>query len=157
MTIFVLLSTGHRLCNSLLSEARLALVDADWLVVDECLHEATIRLDRHMRAEESVLFPRLAALAPEDDAALTECRYEHEVIRARMRATLEASGRHDKVCCAQALSHLIDLVYAHCLAEERRVYALTHGLGDEVLVALAQALSKPIPPVSDSAASRRLH
>jgi len=161
-TIPVLLSMGHRLCSSLLTEARLALVDADWLVVNECLHEATVRLESQMQAEEAVLLPRLAGVSPEADAPLVQCRNEHQAIRARMHAAAEAAARHDKVRCAQTLSRLFDLFYAHSMAEERRIYALTHDMDDAVLETLAHALSKPAdqtptPPASGAAASRRPH
>ena len=132
---------GHRLFHSLLTEARLALVEEDWLDVLRRLNEFAARVERHMRAEEDVLFPQLALLKPEASAALSQCRREHAEINVRIRAALDRAGEHDKAQCAQTLSQLIDFLSSHCWAEERCVYSLTNGMDESVVMSLARELS----------------
>lgn len=142
-TIPALLTTGLRLCRSLLTEASLALVDNDWLAVDESLHEAATKLGRHLDAEETVLFPRLAGGDLKADAALARCRREHEAIRLRRRAACTAAYERDTVSCAQALSELTNLLDGHWMTEHQRLFPLTISLDGAVLIELAQELSKP--------------
>lgn len=140
-TIPVLLTTGHRLFDSLLSEARLALADEDWADVVECLEEFAARLGRHLRAEEDVLFPWLARINSEASAALAQCRREHREIDVRTHAALVSAAEHDKAGCKQVLSELADCLSCHCRAEERCIYRLTRDMDESTAMSLARGLS----------------
>ena len=83
-SIPTLLSTGHRLFSALLMEARVAMEEGDWADAQACLAEFARRLEAHMHAEETVLFPRLEGLGVAAEAILAQCRSEHGDIRSRM-------------------------------------------------------------------------
>lgn len=143
-TAAVLLVTGHRLCNALLNEARAALTDDDWPEASERLQEFATRMERHIQAEHDVLFPRLAALSPEIESALAQCRREHVEIARRTDAALNSARLRDQPRCDDAISGLIDFLTTHWLGEERFVYALAQGLGERVVMELAGTLG-PAP------------
>ena len=160
-SILALLSTGHRLLHALLMEARAATGQGDWADAQRCLAEFAQRLETHMRAEETVLFPRLSGLGAEVDAMLARCRREHEGLRIDMRTTMAACKAHDRIGFGALLAHLREAFSRHCRDEEQRLYTLTGGMDEDDLGALARALSAagddegasgPVPPPSS-----RLH
>ena len=158
-----LLTTGHRLLNVLLIEARVALADGDWPDVTNLIDEFATRLQRHMHAEETVVFPSLSRLNPACEHALVQCMQEHGEIKTHIDSIRESIGRRDRDSCAQALSQLIDFLSCHCRDEERSAYGLTHALDETVLMSVARDLSglqpEPLQPHSapSPAVSHRLH
>lgn len=148
-TVPALLVMGHRLCNALLTEAKMAVADGDWADATERLQEFAVRMERHMQAEHEVLFPRLAALSPEIESALTQCRREHEEIGRRTKAALDSARAQNQSRCGEAIGGLVDFLSTHCLAEERFVYALAQDMGDRVVMELAGTLG---PATDDTAA-----
>ena len=139
-SIPVLLSTGHRLFNALLMEARVAAQERDWADAQGCLSEFARRLEAHMHAEETVLFPRLAGRGAQVDAMLARCRREHADIRSRIRVVVAAADARDRTACDALLAHLIDALSCHCREEERCLYALTGAMEEDDLGAVARAL-----------------
>jgi len=148
-TVPALLVMGHRLCNALLTEARMAVADGDWADATERLQEFAVRMQRHMQAEHEVLFPRLAALSPEIESALAQCRREHEEIWRRTEAALNSARARDQSRCGDAIGALGDFLSSHCLAEERFVYGLAQDMGERVVMELAGTLG---PATDDTAA-----
>lgn len=139
-TIPDLLTTGHRLFHALLMEARAAMDEGDWADAQVCLSEFTRRLETHMSAEEVVLFPRVARQGAEVDATLTQCQREHDGLRLDIRRATAAAYARDRVGFKACLTHLIDALYHHCQAEERRLYTRTDAMDEDDLSALARAL-----------------
>ena len=162
-SITQLLTTGHRLLNVLLIEARVALSDGDWPDVANLVEEFAMRLHRHMHAEETVVFPSLSRLNPGSEPALGQCMQAHREINARIDDIRESIGRRDRAKCAESLSQLIDFLSCHCRDEERSVYGLTHALDETVLTSVARDLSGLQPETvqvshpPSAALSHRLH
>ncbi|HYW75741.1 MAG TPA: hemerythrin domain-containing protein [Gammaproteobacteria bacterium] len=140
-SIPVLLSTGHRLFHALLMQARAAAQEAAWAEAQASLAEVARRLEAQMRAEETVLFPRLAGQGAEVDAMLAQCRREHGALRSQVRVAIAAAEVRDRTACGALLAHLIEALSSHCRDEEQRVYTLTRTMDEGVLGALARALS----------------
>lgn len=140
-SILVLLSTGHRLLHALLMEARAATGEGDWADAQRCFAEFVQRVEIHMRAEETVLFPRLAGQGADVDATLARCRREHERLRIDMRSAMAACQAHDRIGFGSLLAHLNEAFSRHCRNEEQRLYTLTGGMDEDDLGALARALS----------------
>ena len=149
-SITQLLTTGHRLLNVLLIEARVALADEDWPDVANLVEEFATRLQRHMHAEETIVFPRLSRLNPGSEPALGQCIQAHSEIKTHIDSIREGIGRRDRARCARSLGQLIDFLSCHCRDEERSVYGLTHALDETVLMSVARDLSglqpEPLPP-----------
>lgn len=139
--ISVLLTTGHRLFNALLMEARLAAQEGDWDDAKARLAECEQRFEAHMRAEETVLYPRLEGRSAEGDTILAQCRSEHDSLRSDLRIAVAACEACDQVGCDACLAHLIEALSRHCRGEEQRLYRLTTTIGEEDLGALVLALS----------------
>lgn len=112
-----------------------------------------------MRAEETVLFPRLAGQGAEPDAMIAECQREHGLLRSHVRVAISAAEACDRTACGALLAHLIDALSSHCWDEEQRVYALAGAMDEEALGALARALSAAGDDegASDTADAPRLH
>lgn len=139
-TVPVLMTTGHRLLGALLTEAKVALADDDWPDVMECLEEFETRVEKHMQAEEEVLFPTLALLNPAVEDELARCREEHRQLTLRMRELMACASSHDKPSCKEALNRMIELLSCHCVSEERFTYALARGVADSTVRELAGKL-----------------
>jgi len=95
-SITQLLTTGHRLLNVLLIEARVALADEDWPDVANLVEEFATRLQRHMHAEETIVFPRLSRLNPGSAPALGQCIQAHSEIKTHIDSIRESIGRRDR-------------------------------------------------------------
>ena len=141
--IAVLLTAGHRLCNALLTEARVALADDDWPDAADRLQEFASRMERHMHAEEVIVFPWIAGHSPGAGDALARCGREHQELRARLRMVLQDVAKRDKPSAAQAISELMDFLSCHCMAEEQMIYSLSRNMDERTVMALARALSGP--------------
>lgn len=166
-TIPVLMMLGNRLCMSLLKESQLALEDADWKYVSECLQEFRSQFDRHTQAEVEVLYPRLAALSRSYEAMTLELRSGQADIAMQTQHALLSSAHRKKLPCAGAVARLMALLgdYWEC---ERRLFSLvTQEVENEVLLDLAEKLkasldahvasSGPGAGKGDPRLGRRLH
>lgn len=140
-SIPVLLTTGHSLFHARLMKAHAAVDEGDWADAKACLAEFARRFEAHMRAEETVRFPRLVGRGTDVDARLARCRNKHEGLRLDIRATAAAAEVLDRVGFDTRLAHLIDTLYRHCEAEQRTLYPLTNTMDEDDLGVVAQALS----------------
>jgi len=122
-------------------QARAAVGEGDWAEAQGCLAEFVQRLETHMRAEETVLFPRLSGQGAAVDAMLARCRREHDGLRVDMRSAMAACKAHDRIGFEALLAHLREAFSRHCRDEEQRLYTLTGGMDEGDLGALAGALS----------------
>ncbi|HYW77158.1 MAG TPA: hemerythrin domain-containing protein [Gammaproteobacteria bacterium] len=140
-SIPILLSTGHRLFNALLMEAQAAMAQGKWADTQACLAEVATRLETHMHAEETVLFPRLAGQGRVEQSMLAQYRREHEDIRSQLRTTVAAAEACDRARCDVLTAHLRQALSRHCRSEEESLYPVTDAMNEDALGALARALS----------------
>lgn len=140
INIPILLSTGHRLINALLMETQAALDEGAWAAAQGSFSECALRLQTHMSAEESVLFPRIAAHRPDSDAELAQCRREHGDLRAQIRTAMTAVDTRDRARCSELLTQLSDALSRHFREEEKRLYPFAETMDERDLGALARAL-----------------
>ena len=164
-TIPVLVMLGVRLCVALLTEAQVALDDEDWSYVLDRLLEFKSHIERYMRAESEVLYPKLSALMPESDGALMQLRQEHAEIAALIQQALCGANDRDKARCAHAIGELIELISSHWMSEQSSLYALAEQTEsqDHVLRELAEKLGQALDASDEESAAsgrvarRRLH
>ena len=161
ISIPILLGTGHRLIKALLMETQAALEEGAWAAVQGAFAEFALRMQTHMGAEESVLFPRIAAYSPDSDAELAQCRREHGDLRAQIQAASRAVDTRDRDHCDELMAQLSDALSRHFREEEKRLYPFAETMGEDDLSALARALSGPGdgggPPKGVQPADPRLH
>lgn len=161
ISIPILLGTGHRLIKALLMETQAALDEGAWADAQGAFAEFALRLQTHMSAEESVLFPRIAAHSPDSDAELAQCRREHGELRAQLQATSTAVDTRERDRCAELMAQLSDTLSRHFRAEEKRLYPFAQTMDENDLSVLARALSGPGdgggPPQGVLPADPRLH
>ncbi|HYW77854.1 MAG TPA: hemerythrin domain-containing protein [Gammaproteobacteria bacterium] len=143
ISIPILLSTGHRLINALLMETQAAFDEGAWAAAQGSFAEFALRLETHMSAEESVLFPRIAAHSPDSDAELAQCRREHENLRAQIQTAATAVDTRERARCYELMAQLSDALSRHFRDEEKRLYPFAETMDEDDLDALARALDRP--------------
>jgi len=105
----------------------------------------------HMRAEDEVVYPTLAAELPDTRSVLVPLRVEHSELRAMLaslRATLDepAGASRDEQVVVQC-GDLADLLRIHIRKEEAIVFtAAERLLPADALTALAGRLARPSVP-----------
>ncbi len=139
-TVPVLMTAGHRLLGALLTEAKTALLEDDWPDAMDCLQEFWTRLERHMQAEEEILFPTLAKLSPGLSDELSQRSREHEQITELTQQLLGRAAEHDRSGCEQVLNRLQAVLASHCFSEERFAYALSRDVEEATVRELAGQL-----------------
>lgn len=140
-----LLTSGHRLCHALLTEANVAVVDNRWADAVGSLDEFEWHIERIIQAEETLLFPRLAHISGSLDAALGQSRREHRRIVRLLRLALAGAHRRDPRVSLGLLARLIDFLSCHCVHEERFVYRHAAACDADLIWQLVDCLSAPQP------------
>lgn len=156
-TIPVLMMLGNRLCMSLLKESQLALKDADWKYVSECLREFELQFKRQTNAEDGILFPRLAALSQAYESIISELRKGQENIALHTRRALLRAANGEKLLCAEATGQLMELLGDYWASERRLLTLVTQEVENEILVDLAEKLKASLDSddsLSDLAAGK---
>ena len=139
-TVPVLMMAGHRLLGALLTEAKTALLEDDWPDAMDCLQEFWTRLEKHMQAEEDILFPTLAKLSPGLTDELSQRSREHAQITELTETLLARAGEHDRSGCEQVLNRLQAVLASHCTSDERFAYALSRDVSEGTVRELAGQL-----------------
>ena len=137
------LAWDHDAQEDALIEARDAVDQASFPAGLEAFERYQVRLLRHMRLEEKVLFPLVLALTPKLAHAVEEMRLEHRHVErdlARARAALVAG---DADAFRAGFDALGLVLLAHEAREERLVYpVLDRSLSPEQRSDLAARLAR---------------
>jgi hemerythrin superfamily protein len=100
------------------------------------------RLLRHMRLEETILFPLVESLIPHVANAVAEMRHEHLHIKRILSAMRNALGVPDADQFRRAFEELGLVLWAHEAREERVIYpVLDRSLSPEQRADLARRLA----------------
>ncbi|HEM45900.1 MAG TPA: hypothetical protein ENO23_02535 [Alphaproteobacteria bacterium] len=147
VSVTELLGLDHQRIDAFLIEARRSLAAEDRAQAARRLDELASALERHMSAEEEILFPAFQAHAGARGTGPVEVmRHEHTQLRGRiaeLRSVLEA-GPPDGA--ARLFAHVTALLAAHNGKEERILYPATdHAARDagtlgELVARLREAL-----------------
>jgi len=118
------LSWDHDRLDALLESVRSAVERRDWDAARRYFHDFQGGLDRHIRLEEEILFPRFEQSTGRTDPTAV-LRREHGRIRAALdllaRALDQGEGREFRVGLASLLTVLPD----HNVKEEQVLYPAT--------------------------------
>jgi len=119
------LETDHRRLDAILKESE-SLADRGSLAAAADLF-ATFAdgLSRHIDAEEDVLFPALAKLAPHATAPMHVMRSEHAELRELLGRILRALRAADPVWRSD-VGALEEILVAHNVKEERVLYPMSN-------------------------------
>jgi len=125
-SITALLSLDHRRLDELLRETKRALAAADLRRAAALFAEFRSGLERHIAAEEEILFPAFEALAAIGGGGPTRVmRSEHaEILRLLAELTAILDG-DDASARTMAIAVLTARLFAHNGKEERIIYPAT--------------------------------
>lgn len=113
----------------------------------EPFREFRARLERHIRWEESLLFPAAAAKAPQlEPGPIRVMLMEHEQIRASTKATLEALEKGDSGAARLAAQALLVALGGHNSKEERILYPACDDLLSESETEALLSRARAVPP-----------
>jgi len=132
---------GHQLCESLLIEARAALIDRDWPYAFDRLLQFKGRIVCHMRAEEELLYPQYLLLMEPEIDVVRKLHGEHETVDSLTQEALDAARIFCPSRCNNALTTLIELIPGHVMEEQRLACSLPRDNQNGLLRKLALALS----------------
>jgi regulator of cell morphogenesis and NO signaling len=100
------------------------------------------RLVRHMRLEETILFPLVESLAPRAAGAVVEMRLEHRHVQRLLGEAMQALAAGETDAFHHAFDALGLILLAHEAREERLVYpVLDRALSPEQRADLAARLA----------------
>lgn len=133
------LMSTHELCDALLAQARVAMRKGDWSQALARLEECLPHMERHIYAEEAVLFPYVAAAAPDLEPALAQCQHEHAEILAWLKSAVASARDRDSAGGSIVLAQLMGLLAYHRRTEERLIYAHAPKLDSGLLTVLESA------------------
>jgi hypothetical protein len=134
----------HRRASTLLAEAAVR-PTVPLAVLTELREFLVANLRHHHETEDELLWPRIAAVAPETAAALAEISAEHVRLDAALVALAAADGPaiHDPAAVVR------DLVHLHLEHEEPLLFpVLRDQLPPESWTAFAQQVIATSPPVA---------
>ena len=120
-----LLGEDHRRLDSILADAKRCLCAGDLRRAAVRFAEFRSGLERHIVAEEEILFPAFESLTGSTDGPTRVMRMEHVELRrlmAEVAASLEGGGDETN---APPLAALTARIYAHNGKEERILYPAT--------------------------------
>ncbi len=141
-TITDLLSVDHRRCDEHFAEAETAVGRGDWARAAGELAAFRAALERHLSAEESVLFPALEAREPMAAGPTGVMREEHRHMRALLDELARAVAARDAESYLGASETLLVLMQQHNAKEEHVLYPMSDRvLGAEAVAPLERALA----------------
>lgn len=124
-TFTAILGQDHRRLDGLLADAKRALRAGEIARASELFSAFRDGLERHIVAEEEVLFPAFETLTGVTAGPTRVMRAEHANLRALLREIAERLAQHGHESLTTPLASLTALLYAHNGKEERILYPAT--------------------------------
>jgi uncharacterized protein (DUF2249 family)/hemerythrin-like domain-containing protein len=123
-TVSDYLGFDHRRLDGILPDVTQRVANADFAVARERFAEFTCGLDRHIEAEEQILFPDFERRTGMKSGPTVVMRAEHIEIRKWMAAAAAALDAQDPAGFRDALGQLRDVLEGHNLKEEQILYPM---------------------------------
>jgi iron-sulfur cluster repair protein YtfE (RIC family) len=121
----------HADCDAIFMRAGQAVSSGSWAEASHCTDHVLVQMERHIRAEEELLFPAFEDATGMAGGPTVVMRMEHEEIKAIFAALREALASQDAGEYTAHLAELFALIEQHNLKEERILYPmLDRVLGD---------------------------
>jgi iron-sulfur cluster repair protein YtfE (RIC family) len=126
------LGRHHADCDSIFLRAGQAVSSGSWAEATHCTDHVLQQMERHIRAEEELLFPAFEDATGMTGGPTAVMRMEHEEIKAIFAALREAMAAQDAAGYTAHLAELFALIEQHNHKEERILYPmLDRILGDQ--------------------------
>lgn len=144
-TVTEILSHDHRRLDAILAEAKRSLVAGELARAEARFAEFRAGLERHIVAEEEILFPAFEALTGVRSGPTEVMRVEHVELRRLMAEIAARLGGGGDEGHATPLAALTARLYAHNGKEERILYPASDRAASEAgtLGELVQKLRLP--------------
>jgi uncharacterized protein (DUF2249 family)/hemerythrin-like domain-containing protein len=119
------LQADHRRLDAMLPDVERLVAAGDYQDAATRFAEFTSGLDRHIEAEEQVLFPTFESVTGMAGGPTTVMRSEHVEIRHWMRTATDSIARRDAALVAEAIGGLAQTLSVHNVKEEGMLYPMT--------------------------------
>ncbi len=139
-TISDYMTRHHRDCDAAFGRAEERAATKDWTGLAHEANSVLAELDRHIVAEEELLFPAFEERTGMSGGGPTAVmRMEHEEMRGVMAQMRAAAGGRDGAQYLKASRALLELLETHNMKEENMMYPmLDRVLGEEAGALLDQ-------------------
>jgi uncharacterized protein (DUF2249 family)/hemerythrin-like domain-containing protein len=130
-TVSDYLGFDHRRLDSILPEVEKLVAEVDLAAAAERFAEFSCGLDRHIEAEEEILFPDFERRTGMTSGPTVVMRAEHVEIRRWMGAASSCLEAHDLEGFRNAVARMTDVLAEHNLKEEHILYPMSDdAVGD---------------------------
>lgn len=119
-----LMSEDHRGCDDAFAAAEQAVNAGDWPLARGALDRFVTEMERHLGAEETLLFPAFEEATGMSMGPTRVMRLEHNQMRALFEALREAVEAQDAARYAGEAESLLILMQQHNLKEENVLYPM---------------------------------
>jgi iron-sulfur cluster repair protein YtfE (RIC family) len=146
-TVSDYLESDHVRLDRMLKNVERLLVAEDFAGSATVFDEFSRGLNRHIEAEEQVLFPEFERRTGITGGPTVVMRAEHVEIRNWMTVVAARLDERDGLSARKAISHLTATLSDHNMKEEHVVYPMTDAAADEsereAIVRQMEALTSP--------------
>ncbi len=119
------LTADHKACDELLAQAEDSISTADWQTGSPLFHNFRERLERHLAAEEDILFPKFEQATGQTAGPTQMMRMEHDQIRQLLVEMDQAVSEQDDATWLGLSETLMMLIQQHNMKEQQILYPMT--------------------------------
>jgi len=126
------MEADHRRLDAAYARVIDAVGRGDWAKAQRCFDEFSCGLDRHMQAEERVLYPVFEQVTGMTAGPVTVMQREHDLLRELLAAVAEALGQRDEPSLRERAGIAAQVLDLHNTKVVRAIYAhYERGLGSD--------------------------
>lgn len=118
------MTTKHRECDELFTEAEAAAAKSDWSLALTKWQLFTVELSKHFSQEEDVLFPKFEQATGMTAGPTQVMRMEHQQMRALVQDLDNALAAQDKDAYLGLSETLMVMMQQHNMKEEMMLYPM---------------------------------
>jgi iron-sulfur cluster repair protein YtfE (RIC family) len=118
------MTTKHRECDELFTEAEAAVAKADWSLALQKWQGFVVELTKHFSQEEDVLFPKFEQATGMTAGPTQVMRMEHEQMRALVQDLDNALAAQEKEEYLGLSETLMVMMQQHNMKEEMMLYPM---------------------------------
>ncbi len=119
------MTTKHRECDDVFSEAESAVSQNNWALAQQKWQEFVAELETHFHAEENILFPQFEQATGMTAGPTQVMRMEHEQMRALIDDINKALSEENKESFLGTSETFMVLMQQHNMKEEMMLYPMS--------------------------------
>jgi hemerythrin-like domain-containing protein len=136
----------HKRCDDLFSRVATSVALKEWLHAEEYFQLFNRALDRHLRVEETVVFPAFENAIRGSGAPIAMLRVEHQRIRAIVDRMFDSLCRYDPVDFTLHTETYALMMQQHSMKEEDMLYPLLDRILGVRTAEIVEAMREKIEP-----------